>query len=90
MTISAALVSLTLCRKAVVIISRMNERALRAQRMGEERIYVLYRMGRERIRPEGCVMTFVARGMRVQKRVCHDTSATEDEEDEAGGRQVRS
>ena len=46
--------------------------------MGEERIYVLLRTGRERTRPEGCVMTFVARGMSVQKRVCHDTSATED------------
>jgi hypothetical protein len=60
---------------------RMKDRASSAQRIGELCKYVRCHVLSERTLPDGWVMMFVARGMRVQKAVCHDT--VEELEDEA-------
>jgi hypothetical protein len=50
----------------------MKDRASSAQRIGELRKYVRCHLLSKRTLPDGWVMMFVARGMRVQKAVCHD------------------
>jgi hypothetical protein len=47
------------------------EKASAAQRMGEQRRYVQYRLGRPYPRPPGGVIKLTASGNNVQKIVCH-------------------
>jgi hypothetical protein len=51
------------------------EKASAAQRMGELRRYIQYRLGRPHTRPPGGVIELIASGNNVQKIVCHGTRA---------------
>jgi hypothetical protein len=49
-----------------------------AQMIGEHRKNVRYRLGIPHTRPDGWVITLIAKGTSVQKAVCHDTGEAEE------------
>ena len=46
--------------------------------IGEQRRYVLYRLGVPQTRPDGWVMVLMANGTKIQNAVCHETGVVEE------------